>query len=75
MKLACLQTANLGRYASVAMETRCSWEQATVGSKDLRTKYKVRSEELQTTKFEMYTSVAMVTILPCQQVIKFIVVT
>ena len=73
MKLACLQTASLGRYACVAMETRCSWQQATVGSKDLCTKYKVRSEELQTTKFEMYTSVAMVTILLYQQVIKFIV--
>ena len=28
MKLACLQTASLGWYACVAMETRCSWQQA-----------------------------------------------
>ena len=28
MKLACLQTASLGRYARVSMETRCSWQQA-----------------------------------------------
>ena len=39
-------------------------------SKDLCTKYGVISEELQTKKFEMYTSVAMVTILSYQQVIK-----
>ena len=38
-----------------------------MGSKDLCTKYEVISEELQTTKFEMCTSVAMVTILSYQQ--------
>ena len=42
---------------------------------DLFTKYEVRSEELQTTKFKMYASVAMVTPLPYQLVIKFIVIT
>ena len=74
MKLACLQTACLGQYAYVSMETRCSWQQADY---ELlwATKYEVISEELQTTKFEMYTSVAMVTILSYQQVIKFIVIT
>ena len=58
------------------------WKQGVHGSKLtmnyfglLCTKYKVISEEFQTTKFEMYTSVAMVTILSCQQVIKFIVIT
>ena len=75
MKLACLQTASLGRYACVAMKTRYSWQQGTVRSKDLRTQYEVISEELQATKFEMYTPVAMVTILPYLQVIKFIVIT
>ena len=42
----------------------------TMNSKDLCTKYEVISEELQKTKFEMYASVAMVTILPYQQVKK-----
>ena len=46
----------------------------TVGSKDLCTKYEVISEELQTTNFEMYASIAMVTLLPYQQVIKIIVI-
>ena len=37
--------------------------------------YEVRSEELQTAKFKMYSSVAMVTTFPYQQVIQFIVIT
>ena len=44
-------------------------------SKDLCTKYEIISEELQTPKFKMYASVPIVTILPYQQVIKFIVIT
>ena len=57
------------------------WKQGVHGNKltmnycRLCTKYEVISEELQTTKFEMYASVAIVTILPYQQLIKFIVVT
>ena len=55
------------------MATSCLW--TAVGSKDLCTNYEVTSEKLQTTKFEMYASVAMVTILPYQQVIQFIGIT
>ena len=43
-----------------------------MGSEDAYTKYEVISEERQTAKFEMYASVAMVTIIPYQQVKKFI---
>ena len=46
-----------------------------MSSKDLSTKYYVGSEELQTAKFKMYASVAMVKILSYQQVIKCIVIT
>ena len=67
IKLVCVQTASLGWYACVAMETRCS--------KDLCTRYEVKSEELQTTEAKMYAFVAMVAILSYQQVIKFIVIT
>ena len=42
---------------------------------DLCTKYEVRSEELQTAKLKMYASVAMITTLPYQLVVKFIVIT
>ena len=49
-----------------------SWLGTTVGSNDLCTKYEVISEELQTLKIEMYASVAMVTILPYQQVINLL---
>ena len=77
MKLLCLQTATLGRYACVVMETRYSWQQADDeplwAQITFETYYEVISEDLQTAKFEMYASVAMVTILPYQQVIKFIV--
>ena len=79
MKLACLQTASLRRYACVSMEARCSWQQADYellwAQRTYVPKYEVVSEELQTAKFGMHTSVAMVTILSYLQVIKFIVIT
>ena len=60
------------------------WKQGVHGNKQTMKYYRlegpmhqneVRSEELQTVKFRMYVSVAMVTTFPCQQVIQFIVIT
>ena len=75
MNLACLQTASLGWLPVLPWKQGVPGNKLTMNSRDLCTKYEVRSEELQTAKFKMYASVAMVTTFSHQQVKQFIVIT
>ena len=58
MKLVCLQTASLGRYACVSIEPRCSWQQAKYELQSARGTY-VPNMKLDQKSFKQQSSKCM----------------